>query len=512
MDTTESPALDRLLRDAAARRRTLLLAAGALGAFAVAGFAGFGLQCWRLVTSTLREPPFGPAGVAAGMLVAGGLVLAAAAAIAARAADRERLARRLDERLGLPDTVATALALTQGRVRSPLAPYVLAQTSPVLEAAVPQVAALALAEDGAGRLARPAARVAIFAWIALLVLFAIDLFRLLELPFGLLGGGGERAGIVAKPDREGGRPLPAPDAQPGATPSEAPGPGPGPKPEEPDAKPPDPPETPKPPPEAAAPDVAAKVKTSQPSYPEGAPVLVVASAAPTRELPKDRVLALSLELDGTEASTTVDLTVGPSAPLGAGEIQDLRRIPRLADRLQPGEHTVRARFRDRSDGTTYDSEPAKFRIEADEGDGKGGGGGGKEPPKPNPAPQPQPEPQPQPSTTPPPQPPPPPPGPTPSELPPEAKAPPPPEIHPKFETQVVVPLFGEGDEVEKKGTTVVLVPGGGSSSEPPKTAPLADALPEAAKRAESAVDRAGVRAADRDLVRRYFEELRRGLR
>ena len=83
---------------------------------------------------------------------------------------------------------------------------------------------------------------------------------------------------------------------------------------------------------------------------------------------------------------------------------------------------------------------------------------------------------------------------------------PPPPPPASLEKKVVVPLFGEGETVHKKGLVLVLDPGGGTDALPTRR-PIDEALERAKRRAEEAVDRAGVRAEDRDLVRRYFELL-----
>lgn len=504
-----------MLSRAASRRRTLILSAGALGAFTLSAVAGVALELGHLIIGALREPPYSIIDVFVGAFAVGVAVLVVTVAAAVRASDEERLSRELDERLGLPDTVATALAVSRGRVTSPLGAFVLAQAVPALDAARPRIDALALTEPLRNRLARGGARVAIILWILLLALVVVDLLRLLRWPFAFVARGPRDVGVVAQENPSVDRPIPAPrgatdgngdlDA-PTPTPADAPKPDARPEP------PPVPPPVPNdPPPDKSEPDVQAKVRPARETFRDGAPVLVVVSAKPTRELPADRELALSLEVDGKETQTSVAFRVGPSAPLGVGEIQDLRRLRAFADALKPGEHTVRARLRDRADGTTYDSEPAKFRIESDDQNDGGGGGGQKPPPQPPDAPDPpqQPPPSPQPS----------PPPPVASD-PPAPRAPqgrpPVPDIQPKFDPQAVLPLFREGPEDTKRGPTVVLVPGGGPDvrpdATPPREADLADVLPDAVKRAESDVDRAGVRREDRDLVRRYFDELMRRLR
>lgn len=484
---------------------------GGLAAFAVATAVVLALELVRFFSTVAADPTFDHHDVLLCGAAAGAFVLVVAAVRALRSADERAIASELDERLGLPDLVTTALALARGRVESPLGAFVAAQAGAALEGDRARAALVSIRDARVERVARIAARLALLAWLAVVALLVLDWLRSFHWPFAFLGRGPADVGILPQPTSSSDRPIPATAAGPtgdetGRSDGET-----RPAPAAEDAANPTPPAD-----ERDEPDVRVKARPARESFAEGEAVLVVVSATPTRELPADRDLRLSLDVDGHEAPARGDLRVGPSAPLGAGTIQDLSRIPGLAGRLSPGEHTVRARLTDARTGETFESEPTKFRVESD-GDDDGGGGGGSNEPKPDPQqPQPPPpdaEPQGAPPTEPPPQADNPPPRPEPPSEPDAPRAlPPEPKVAVKLDPQVVVPLFGPGDEIAKQGPRVVLVPGGGPQDAPVREADLSDALPEAARRAEADVDRAGVRAADRALVRRYFDELRRLLR
>lgn len=459
------------------------------------------LEVTRVVVQSYRAPPFTHTDVVAAGVALGLGTLVVAVLAAARGPDEESIARDLDERLGLADLAVTTLAVVRGRVASPLAEHVAAQASQSLDAAASGADAADSRDAPAGRFAGPAALLAVIACLLVLAFLVLDWWRGLAWPSGLLGPGATDAGVIARGDAPKNRPVPA--TRGGEPADDAGPPAPAPRPDAPpNADAPQRPDDPKAD-DASEPDIRVKARPSRESFRARDPVLVAISATPTRDLPTDRTLAVSIELDGKEVPTRTELRVGRATPQGVGEIQDLRRIPELADLLAPGEHTVRARLRDDADGTTYASEPAKFRVESDDPSGGGGSGG---------APPPQPKPQPTPQAPPNQEPPPPQPDERPPDKPPRGAPPPSPDIPVKLDPQVVVPLFGDGEEVAKKGPTIVLVPGGGRSDAPTQPARLADALPDAVRRAEQDVDRAGVRAEDRDLVRRYFDALRRAVR
>src|SRR5204863_8350064 len=118
-------------------------------------------------------------------------------------------------------------------------------------------------------------------------------------------------------------------------------------------------------------------------------------------------------------------------------------------KLEPGEHAARARLTTRSTHEEHFSEPVKFRIRPPKNDDKDGG---DKSPKQKEKPQPQ---QPQPKSG------------DPKKEPPPPKSdgnpPPPPAV---LDKKVVVPLFGEGEEVKKHGLVLVLDPGGGIETPP----------------------------------------------
>lgn len=487
----DCPELERLLARAAGRVRGRRAAVGALLGLGMSGVVACALELVRTAQASVGEPPFGHL-FAFG---AGAAVLAVGVAFAVSArwgrVDEEALARGLDRRLGLPDTAATVLALSRGTIASPLAPYVVESASGPLAAAIPRVDAAFVLDRPARAALRGLAASAIVTWLCAIALLVADLLHWFDFGFGLLGRHPDRdTGVAAQADPDVDRPVPAGKGG-------APG-GDAPRPSAPDERPPDPPnpdrESPAPPEDAHEPDVRAVVKPARESFRRDEPVLVVVSALPTREIAADRTLTMSLDVDGTDAPARQTLTLGPTAPLGAGEIVDLRRVPGLAGKLGAGEHRVTARLRE-ADGTTYASAPATFRIEAD------GGPGGAKKPEPKPKPD---------AADPPPQPP---PGSAPE---PQTRGPgvPPPELPPRtFDPKIVVPLFRDGEEIAKRGPVVVLEPGGGRSPEDaPRQVPAESAIEDAARRAESQVDRGSVRPSDRDLVRRYFEGVRRLLR
>jgi hypothetical protein len=72
----------------------------------------------------------------------------------------------------------------------------------------------------------------------------------------------------------------------------------------------------------------------------------------------------------------------------------------------------------------------------------------------------------------------------------------------------VLPLFGEGAEVEKEGPILVLDPEG-ARGDRPREVSLPEAVDEVRARAEAAARREGLDPRDLETVRRYFEALRR---
>jgi len=198
------------------------------------------------------------------------------------------------------------------------------------------------------------------------------------------------------------------------------------------------------------------VRPLGPGDPIALEVLGELSRAPSTDLE----LPVFLVLDGsTKLATGGALFLPAGAPA-----QDTVRtdLARMLPPLQPGEHTVVAL----AGGAR--SNVWTFRIE---GEPEGGGAAEDEEEqekKPDPSP--------------------------------EGSATPPPELRPQF----VEPLVREGEKVEKLARVPIEVPGGGA----PKDATLEEAWPELERRKEAALNRAGLSPAARDLVRRYFEELR----
>jgi len=221
------------------------------------------------------------------------------------------------------------------------------------------------------------------------------------------------------------------------------------------------------------------------------PVTATIAAVATGDLPGASEFDLRIGVDGGDEDTGVVLRVDPSRPAGDRAEIDLRRVPGL--KLAAGEHVAVARITTRTTHEEHVSEPVKFRIEAEEGpDDKKDKGGGTPPPQKSPPPPPPPHGQ----------------GPGDAKKDPQQTPPAPPLPPVALDRKVVTPLFGEGDEVKKKGLVLVLDPGGGDAGAPVRK-PLEDALPDAKRRAEAAVDRSRLRDDDKDLVRRYFDLLGR---
>ncbi len=430
----------------------------------------------------------------------------------------EELARRLDSDLGLEDRVASALAALGSSSASPLAPLVVQDAADAVEVALgtdaaPLRRALPLAPTRrVWRWAVRAAFLAVSVVAAVLILRAVP-----ELPpgafqwIGIRPGASETEAGDEESDEEtpdaAGEPETDPDSDekpkgPGAEEDVAPE-----VPDEPEPVPPEP---------AAVEPARVRVRFARDAYKAGEPIPAVISAVPTGEAGLPPMYRVDLEVDGVRTPTALRLTVSREVPEGVAEAIDLRTLPRLWPNLEGGTHEAIAHLvplgRDTSvTGDPVTSEPQEFRVEGD----PGGGGGSSPDPDPEPQEQPQdspnPDPEQSPEGAPPPQEPPPLTGGTGEgdgePPPPHASLPPPPER----ERVAVLPLFGEGDEVEKLGDVLVLEPGGGEGSAvEPK--PLSVALPAARRRAETQLSRAGVRPGDRELLRRYFDALARRLR
>lgn len=469
------------------------------------------------------EPlPFAPlAAVVLLLLVCGG---AATAFGALRRVDQGDVARELDRRLGLGDRAATALAIAEGRITSPLAGHALADAERTLGVALPGLTDAFPARPGIVVLRR-LRRLALVTLVLLAGAWLANELPGLPAPgLGLLGRGhgkdaplpapGEDAdtsstGEVGPPKDEGHEPQPAEQGprDPEARGEEATEPEPA------------------PPEEARGPGAQASVTPQYERFRGDEPVIVMVTGTPTVDLAGPTTYRVELELDGKPLDPGRTLSLSPEETSGAATAVDLRLLADGATLLRPGRHTVSARLSARDGGGVATSAPASFQVlgpqDGDdksgsdaEGGGGGAGGPGDTPPPPDTAPPPPGEPPPPPPDT---APPPPPAGgqdgPEPHEPPPstdggdEESAPPPtPDFKVAFEDKLVVPLFGPGEEVTKKGPVLVLVPGGRAGSrEPPR--PLRDVLAAARRRAEEAVDRAGARDEDKDLVRRYFERL-----
>lgn len=409
------------------------------------------------------------------------------------------LERALDGVLGGTDLVATAVALAGrpgagGRFGAA-----------VLDRATGEVGALP--PERVGPLPRPP-----WALLGIALLAAVLLALLPKGGLGLLPGlgvgwgrGGRAApgGLHAGPAKE----HPAGDPRGGGG---EPRPGVEPPPAEGDAAPPPPPPAPppEPPPPPPKPPEVARLSLSPLArvYPSAGPVTLGAVLEGGPGAAGGVEVDLAFAVDGGDA-VPVRAPLRIAAGGRAVRAPDLRSLPGLSKALTPGKHRVRGEARDGQGRTVATSEEVAIEIE---------GGDSPDPdpkPKPDPDPKPDPKPDPEPETPPPPPPPPPaaapPPGRNPGGTPPgvepeEEPAPPP----SSFERKRIQPLFGEGEEILKRGPVLVLDPEGGRG-DPAREAPPAEVLAEVRARAESAARREGMDPADRDTIRLYFEALRR---
>ena len=454
-------ARERQRRRNAALRRSLLATTLAIVIVAL----------WRVADRVFAREPM-PAAYAAFLVAA---VFAWGAFVTLRRAvggSRVSMARELDRRLGLADRASSALAVVGGGTATRLGSYVLRDAETAIEAAAPRIDAHFPAAAG-GRRILTVRRQAVIAAVAVLLALLAELLTIGG-PFRWLPG--------ASPDA-----TKDPTEDPG---SEQPQPGGGPNEDE--KGPPRPADEPeqqeeKPKEAQAAGDVRVTLRMAKSEYGPDEPVAATVGAAATGALPGASGFDIRISVDDDENDAGVRIDVGPAPAAAASVDLDLAKIPGI--RLPPGEHTARARLTTRTDREEHVSPPVKFRIrERNDGDGQGGQ---NPPPKPKPKPQPQPQ------------------APQPDEQKPDEKqgrppAPPPPPV--ALDRKVVVPLFGEGDLVKKKGPVLVLDPGGGTEAQPDRR-PIGDARPDAKRRAEAAVDQARLSDADRELVRRYFEFL-----
>jgi hypothetical protein len=462
--------IDRLLarerrrrRDAALRRALL---ATTLAIVIVA--------LWRVGDRIYaREPmPVPYAAFLVGAIFVAGVVVTLRRAAGGSAAS---MARELDRRLGLADRASSALAVVRGAADSRLASFVLHDAETAIGHAAARIDVHFPAAPR-GRRFLTARRLAIVAGVAIALALVAELLTV---------GGPLRWLPGATPDatKEPAGEPPRDEPRPGGGPGEQ-----GKDPARPEAKPERPEDEPKP--ADAKGDVRVTLRMAKEEYGPDEPVAATVCAAATGPLQGASSFDVRVSVDDDEIDAGVRMDVDPAHPEGTGADLDLAKIPGL--RLPPGEHTARARLTTRTDREEHASPPVKFRIRDRAGKSGDDGGGKKPPPKPEPKPKPQ---QPKPDQ------------PEPKDGPPNAPPPlPPPQLDRKF----VVPLFGEGELVKKKGPVLVLEPGGGTDA-PPERRPIGDALPEAKRRAEAAVDQARLSDADRELVRRYFELLE-GLR
>lgn len=425
---------------------------------------------WRVGDRVYARQPM-PAMYAAGLVAATFLAGVAVTLRRAFGGDESSMARELDRRLGLSDRATSALAVVRGGTNSRLAQYMVNDAETALGVAAARID-IHFPAAAARRRFLTVRRLAVIAAVAIVLALFAELLTV---------GGPLRWLPGTSPDATK---DPADDAPPDET---RPGGGPGGH-EKPDRPTPPKPDDPKEEPKPATPegDVRVTLKMAKDEYGPDEPVASAVSAAATGPRSGAKSFDVRIAVDDEEIDAGVGIDVDQA---GSSVGIDLAKIPGL--HLGPGEHTARARLTTRTDREEHVSPPVKFKIR-DKGGQSGDDQNGQKPKPQEPQPQPQEQK--------------PPPKPEPKEGP--AGAPPPPPV--ALDRKVVMPLFGEGDLVKKKGPVLVLDPGGGSEA-PPERKPVGDALPEAKKRAESAVDQARLSEADRALVRRYFELLE-GLR
>jgi hypothetical protein len=190
------------------------------------------------------------------------------------------------------------------------------------------------------------------------------------------------------------------------------------------------------------------------------PIVLELLGETSRPPSRDLELPVFFMLD---RSTRVDVGHALFLPAGADGQDTLRLdLAAMLPPLKPGDHEVFAL----AGGAR--SNVWRFKIEGDQG----GGGEDQKKQKQKQKPQPQPE---------------------------HGGAALPP-LRPRF----VEPLVREGEKVEKRARVPIEVPGGGA----PRESTLDEAWPELERRKEAALNRSGLSPAARELVRRYFEELR----
>lgn len=216
--------------------------------------------------------------------------------------------------------------------------------------------------------------------------------------------------------------------------------------------------------------------------------LRLALAAP---LPTGVALRARLELlwDDADDTRRAQAEVGEVAAAAGSELAplaldlDLRTLPALAGRLTPGLHVAQARLVPLADPFRQAQRSAPLEVEI-------------QPPPVGGAPPPGPDPQPPPPASPPP--------------PPEATdGPPEPAPVPAGgREEAIVPFIHPGETVRKE-RAVVAARAPDAAPVPPPPQPLEEALREPARAAEQAVARERIAPADRELVRRYFQVLRR---
>ena len=478
-DSLSAPVLEATLARLAGRERRRGRDAATRRALVAVAIAVLLVCAARVFDLVMGRPPL-PVTAALALVTLVALVGAAFVIRGAAGRSEAEMSRDLDRRLGLDDRMSSALCLLRGTPTSQLSAYVVSDAESVLARAAPRV-------DAAFPV-KPERRVTwLVRWLFMAAAVAIVLTIIAQLltlngPLRILPGisigGGDPQPLVPPtkdaPRRSESKPAPASSQTP-----------------QPDAG-----EAKRSPPkrDSAKAEVKASIKMSKDEFDSAEPVNAAVTAAATGELAGAKTFDLRVSVDGVECDTGSELTVDPAIPQGDRVEVDLKLVPGL--KLTPGEHVATARLTDRTTHEEHTSAPVKFRIAPppdDKNDAENKDKGAAPPP-----PKPKPEPEARAGA------------PKPNDVEPSPPgAPPPPP--PATQKHVVVPLFGDGETVKKKGLVLVLDPSGGNET-PPERRAVGDALPAAKRRAEEAVDRAKLSDADRDLVRRYFDllgELRR---
>jgi len=214
-------------------------------------------------------------------------------------------------------------------------------------------------------------------------------------------------------------------------------------------------------------EVLVTVEPAFDPFPADDPVTLFVLADPGDPMRRPHEFEVAIAVDGAVADTGETMTVEPGPEGDATLVVRARNHPELDAKLTPGKHRVVALLREGD--RVIASEEIEIEIE---GEPSGGGGGG-------------PDPEPRPGG---------------------GEPPPPPE--PEVKDRFVDPLFREGETERKKGFALVPDPDAPAGA-PPERLPFSEAAREAGRRAAADVPVEKVAEADRRIVSRYFDLLRK---